>query len=193
MYTPKNLKKWQSDSNYVGTEFTAYYIVACKADTDLTVLQESNFAVALEELGGASETVVCATFKHFCCGYFDLLLIHELDDVALQIADDIADRLANYPVLDDDDYSERELNRYDDEINSWAYDDACNILGISGDELKPENQGRIQRACMDCFQYYGEAYIREDKLWESLKESKAIVPFSWRDYEASKGQKFLDV
>jgi len=116
-----------------------------------------------------------------------------LDDVALQKADDIADRIKHYPVLDDDDYSERELNRYDDEINSWAYDDACDILGIEGDELKPVNRGRIQRACMDCFYYYGEAHIREDKLWESLKESKDIVPFSWAEHEASKGQKFLDL
>lgn len=193
MYTPRNLKKWQSDSNYLGTEYTDYYIVACKSDSDQTVLQESNFAVALEELGGASDTVICACFKHFACGYFDLLLVHESDDKALELADELVDRINNYPVLDDDDYSERELNRYDEAINSWAYDDACDMLGIEGDELKPENRERIQKACMDCFWYFGETHIREGKLWDSLKESKDITPFSWATYEASKGQKFLDI
>jgi hypothetical protein len=193
MYTPRNLKKWGYDSNYIGQDYTEYYIVLGKADSDQTVLNESNFAVALEALGGASETVICATFKHFACGYFELLLVHESDDEALKIADDLVDKIKDYPVLDDDDYSERELARYDDDIDSWAYTDACSILGISGDELKPTNKCRIQRACLDCFYYFGSAHISEDKLWESLKESKEIVPFSWREYEASKGQKFLDI
>jgi hypothetical protein len=194
MYTPKHLKKWRFEEAYIGTNWTEYYILLSKTDADSNVLNASNFAMALKELGGESETVVSACFKHFACGHFDLLLIHESDDKALQIADDIHEKLSDYPVLDDDDYSERELMNYEENVESWAYDDACYMLGIKDkDTLKPDNADRIKRACIDCMFDFSEAYIREDVLRRYLRQSKVITPFSWEAYEKSKGQTFLEL
>jgi hypothetical protein len=121
-------------------------------------------------------------------------LIHESDIVSLQKADELAENMLNYPVLDDNHYSNLEFESYNEAVDNWAFKDACEMLGLDYDaKLKEVNAERIRRACIDCFYYYGEECLNEKQLWNSLKESKELTPFSWENWEKSKGQGFFQL
>ena len=72
---------------------------------DSGILAESNFDAFLDAMGGESETLEIHRFGHWGCGWFEIVLVHpdREDEV-----DEIEGALADYPVLDDSDYSERE-------------------------------------------------------------------------------------
>jgi hypothetical protein len=63
----------------------------------------------LNDLGGESETVIVVREGHWAVGWVEWIAIHATDDKALQIADANVARLENYPVLDESDWSEREM------------------------------------------------------------------------------------
>lgn len=74
---------------------------------DSSVLQESNFASALKALGGESDNVEVHRFGHWGPGWFEIIIVRP-GSPAERIADDIERALADYPVLDDMDFSDRE-------------------------------------------------------------------------------------
>ena len=75
---------------------------------DSDCLTRSNFAAALEALGGESDTVEVHRFGHWGPGWFEIILIDPSDTARIKIAEDIEAALADYPVLDDSAYSELE-------------------------------------------------------------------------------------
>lgn len=80
-----------------------WVVVPHSRTRDSGPLAESNFAVALRELGGESETCEVHRFAHWGPGWFEIILVspeREEEADALECAD--------YPVLDDSDFSERE-------------------------------------------------------------------------------------
>jgi len=78
-------------------------------------LTESNFETCLEILGGESETIEVHRFDHWGPGWFEIILVHPSKENALE---EIAASLKNYPVLDEEDYSQRE---YDAILEAWDY------------------------------------------------------------------------
>lgn len=83
-------------------------VVPVAHNRDSESLGESNFAVALEMLGGESETVEVCRFGHWANGWFEIILIDPTHSSTLQVAKEIESKLKDYPVLDEDDFSERE-------------------------------------------------------------------------------------
>lgn len=110
-YTPRNLKKWASPQYYFGEEWSHMYIFLART-RDSDNLEESNFEAALKALGGESDTVKIIRDSHWACGWIEWLGIDESDAAALEKADDIADALADYPVLDENDYADREYRDF---------------------------------------------------------------------------------
>lgn len=124
MYTPERLAKWKTPDSWFGKPWPDYYVfLGHHRDSDN--LDNSNFDTALALLGGESETVVKVCENHWAVGWVEWIAIHESDDTALQLADDIKAKLSDYPVLDEEDYSEREWKDF-----SWnceqAVRDYCN-------------------------------------------------------------------
>lgn len=80
--------------------------------------EQSNFAAALAILGGESDTVEVHRFGHWGPGWFEIILIHpsrSADGEAIEA------RLENYPLLDEDDASQRE---WDDYVETWT---SCSV------------------------------------------------------------------
>lgn len=102
-----NPSGWDSMDNYVGeTEFGSLEVLMTRTrDSDL--LTESNWTSALEMLGGEGGNVVIHRFGHWACGWWEALCVQPDTDQHV-IALDIEKRLAGYPVLDEEDWSERE-------------------------------------------------------------------------------------
>lgn len=105
-YTPECLKRWERPDSYIGEQFYEYFIVLGRTrDSDL--IKQSNFASALNMLGGESETVIVRRMLHWACGWVEAIMIHECDITHLKIGDDILKVLKITPFLDYDDYSAR--------------------------------------------------------------------------------------
>ena len=104
------LTKWVQESNYLGKEYSEYYRGPGRS-RDSEILEKSNFAVALERLGGESDTVLVARSGHWLCGWVEEILVHPSDVEAVAELQVIVSELQQYPVLDDEDYSDREQEK----------------------------------------------------------------------------------
>lgn len=107
MYAPEHIARWKLPRDYAGAEWPEYYVAAGR-HRDSDCLTESNFYTTLRRLGGESETVRVVRESHWAVGWIEWIAIHESDATALAIADDCAAAIAEYPILDESDFSERE-------------------------------------------------------------------------------------
>ena len=84
-----------------------YYVVGGQ-HRDSDTLTRSNHRSILKALGGESDTVKVINDSHWAVGWVEAIYIHESDTKALAIAEEIAEGLDGYPVVDEDDWSELE-------------------------------------------------------------------------------------
>jgi hypothetical protein len=78
-------------------------------------LDQSNFASALKMLGGESDTVEVRRFGYWGPGWFEIIIVAPGSEAA-RIGEEIEASLADYPILDEDDFSRRE---YEDYVETW--------------------------------------------------------------------------
>lgn len=87
-----------------------WLVVPCGRNRDSGCLLESNFHAALKRLGGESDTVQVHRFGHWACGWFEIIIVAP-DSGASKLALDIDKALEDYPVLNEDDWSQREIEK----------------------------------------------------------------------------------
>lgn len=119
-YEPKLLKLWTMPECYFGEVWPATYSSGCGQSRDSDALERSNFACMLSAIGGESETVTVVRESHWAVGWVEWIAIHQDDGAALQVADQLQERLADYPVIDDEHYSELEWNEAADYWDSLS-------------------------------------------------------------------------
>lgn len=120
IYVPEKLKLWTRPDCYAGESWPDYYVFLGR-HRDSGVLTQSNFEFALAAIGGeqscedpANESaqeyglVYVVRESHWAVGWVEWIAIHETAYDALRKADEIMERLEDYPVLDEDDFSRRE-------------------------------------------------------------------------------------
>lgn len=108
MFTPSNINRWTMPDHYFGAVWPDYYRAPCSRTRDSDDLTESNFAQCLARLGGESDTIAIVRERHWAVGWVEWIAIHQDNEKALREADDIAQALDDYPVLNEDDWSARE-------------------------------------------------------------------------------------
>ena len=84
------------------------YYVAYEQHRDSDTATRSNFCSILKAIGGESETVLVLRDSHFAVGYVEGIYIHESDTTACEIANQILAKLEDYPIVNEDDWSELE-------------------------------------------------------------------------------------
>ena len=103
-------------SNYSGTdpdEFSNLLVVLTRS-RDSDCLTESNWEVALEQLGGEeNEHVEIHRFGHWACGWWEALVVKEGTNQH-RIAQEITSSLSDYPVLDDEHFTQKEMEHAND-------------------------------------------------------------------------------
>jgi hypothetical protein len=125
-YTPENLRLWSLPGSYAGAEWNGYYSAGFGRSRESDVLEESNFAAVLAALApfleasegphdpdggyGRNPAATCCVVResHWAVGWVEWVAIRADQSDALRVADGLAGRYADYPVLDENDYSERE-------------------------------------------------------------------------------------
>ena len=81
---------------------------------DSDCLERSNFTIALEMLGDESETVEVHRFGHWGPGWYEIIIIDPKDKDKVKIAEDIETSLADYPVLNEEHFSDLEWTEASD-------------------------------------------------------------------------------
>jgi len=107
----------------MGDEWHGYYVfLAQHRDSD--VVTRSNFQVGLAALGALPEWTdeendsrIVVRESHWAVGWVEWIAIHENDAEAIAAADDMLERLSNYPALDDDHWTQLE---YDEAAEWWV-------------------------------------------------------------------------
>lgn len=117
MKTTKTVKLWETPSHYFGAEFPEYYVIISQT-RDSRALERSNFDAMLKLLGGESKhtnAVIVARFNHWACGWIETIMVHRGASKKIIIADKVMTEYKNYPVINDDlwsEYEDEEKNRY---------------------------------------------------------------------------------
>lgn len=115
--TYSHIKRWTMPDSYFGAVWPAYYSSGVGQSRDSDALERSNFACMLKALGGESETVIVVRESHWLVGWVEWIAIHQDDEKACAIADEIKAALEDYPVINDDHWTELE---YADAQEVWA-------------------------------------------------------------------------
>ena len=121
-------------SNYGGADLSHLLVAPVSRSRDSGPLDKSNFKEALRVLGGESDTVQIHRFGHWACGWYELLLIDPSDMERVAIGEEIERRLENYPVLNEEDYSQRETDGAQslwDSLSLHERIDVCERTGVS--------------------------------------------------------------
>ena len=105
--TAANPSGLDSYANYMGETPSKGLLVVLTRNRDSDCLTESNWECALEELGGESETVEIHRFGHWACGWWEALCV-KAGSEAEKIGAEIESSLSDYPVLNDEHFSEKE-------------------------------------------------------------------------------------
>jgi hypothetical protein len=98
------------DSAYWGASQEWYVVAAVNRDSD--TLDESNFSVLRARLG---ESAKIERANHWACGWVDYLIISPNDRRALRIAIEANKACEDYPVLDEEHFSNLEYEKF------WEY------------------------------------------------------------------------
>ncbi len=125
LFQPEHLTRWSLPRNYAGAHWEDYYRSGCGRSRDSKPWERANFDAMLAALGGeqthptledpsdprsALSLVYVVRENHWAVGWVEWIAIHETAEAQLRIADEIAGRLENYPVISDD-----MLSQYEDE------------------------------------------------------------------------------
>jgi hypothetical protein len=107
------LKLWETPQDYFGENYFDHYVLYGR-HRDSDALPESNFRASISRLmaveGQESEKgwmVVRAT--HWAVGWVETILIHKDAKELVEVGQNILNSLKDYPVLDDELYSELEI------------------------------------------------------------------------------------
>jgi hypothetical protein len=113
------LKEWKHPECYLGKTWEGWLIAPCAHNRDSDLATESNWQAQCDTLLPLNidamieeeevETVQIVRNGHWACGWIEWIAIHSSNFEAVTAAEELAERLEEYPLLDEDDYSRREF------------------------------------------------------------------------------------
>jgi hypothetical protein len=149
-----------------------WYVAPCGTNRDAAPLQRSNWRVQQTMLAHLETEI--HRFGHWACGWFEILLVAPSDAAKAELAK-IADGLADYPVLSEDDYGLEALEELRETwINCYAPDlrrTLDNLLWAKGESIDAE--GLCQNFALDlesddvqayCEHRSGDGTIDQDRM-----------------------------
>lgn len=116
-YKPTYLKPWTLPASYAGAHWDGYFsFLGQSRDSDC--LERSNFDAGLKAIGGQLKDfggddeefplVKVVRENHWAVGWVEWIAIHETAFEQLAIADKIKEKLEDYPVVDEELWSQYE-------------------------------------------------------------------------------------
>lgn len=113
-----------------------WYVLPCRRNRDSGCLEESNFHTAVERLGGDGADVEVHRFGHWACGWYEIIVVRP-NSAAHYQACAIDEALENYPILDEDDFSERERQAADETWkNCYSHAERISYIRANRDDFE---------------------------------------------------------
>lgn len=131
VYVPEHLSRWELPDSYAGAHWDGYYRAPVGRNRGSDLITQSNWDQQWDALKafradvpGADEvSPVAVCENHWLVGWVEWVAIHESNGPALREADRLAGALADYPVLDDEDFSRREWEDYENGWKDYGFKD----------------------------------------------------------------------
>lgn len=152
MFEPKHLKLWKMPGSYFGAVWPAYYVFLGQ-HRDSDSLTRSNFVCGLAALGGedSEETVVVVRESHWAVGWVEWIAIHQDNEAALRAADEVMESLEEYPIVNEDHWSELEwdeVSTYWEQMSvrtraEFCRDARISIFAARRSYLPPDDNGSL--------------------------------------------------
>jgi len=109
-----SVKEWKHPEDYLGETWKGWYSAGFGQSRDSDCLEQSNFQTVYDELRPLDSefegetTVRIIRAGHWAVGWVEWIAIHSSNTAALQRARQLCDRANDYPVLNEEDFSQRE-------------------------------------------------------------------------------------
>ena len=103
------MELWKYPDNYFGEVWPGYYVCLTQ-NRNSSILERSNFEVVLQKLKKLKPDGDFRVVRegHWACGWIEWIAIHQDEEELVEEANRLLDSLEGYPLLDEDDYSERQ-------------------------------------------------------------------------------------
>lgn len=99
-------------TNYIGGLLDETWKVSIYQSCMGGILEECNFDVFLDRLGGLSDTVKKHRVGFSGDGWYEFIAIHESDTASIEKATDMLESIQGYPILDEDKFYQAEETYY---------------------------------------------------------------------------------
>ena len=130
--TPADHKGAFLTGHYSDNDRQEWLVVPVTQTRDSLAFDQSNFASALALLGGESDTLEVHRFGHWGPGWFEIILVHPSRESEVKA---IEDRLENYPILDEEDLSQRESDATDEYWQNMGMNERIERLSEQGESI----------------------------------------------------------
>lgn len=108
------VKPWKHPEYYFGATWEGWYSAGFGQSRDSDALEESNFQVAYDALKpfagdyDGESTVQIVREGHWAVGWVEWIAVHESNTAALDKARALCEQANDYPILNEEDFSQRE-------------------------------------------------------------------------------------
>ena len=138
----RGIEKWSYPADYMGCDYEGYYILySMHRDSDhLTISNFETILKLFEDIGvnvvedydmsdKKHPSVINVRMKHWLVGWIDTIMIYEDASPAIwDHVESINKALSDYPILDDDNYYEKEQNIINESYESYIKDEFMDII-----------------------------------------------------------------
>ncbi len=101
-----------------------WLVLPVSQNRDSGPLDQSNFEQALEMLGGERNNIIeVHRFGHWAWGWYEIIIVNPKAGKTLKIAESIESSLEDYPVLNEQDFSDKEMELIEECWTSYGRSD----------------------------------------------------------------------
>ena len=106
----ETMQKWNGQ-DYLGKRFDDYFVLYT-TNRDADTLTESNYRSIRKYLDDHPHVAYTIfTASHWACGWIEQILIYSGDAASVSFCNKIIEKLDDYPVFNDEDFSDLELEK----------------------------------------------------------------------------------
>jgi len=200
LYQPIRLKRWTMPDYYFGAEWPEFYGSGFGRHRDSDCLTRANFDAALKLIQTATTLpddaenedgesihpqVVCE--NHWAVGWVEWIAIHESDEGALKCADGLQEAVEDYPVVDEELFSQYETDEAEESWNNYGRRDVIRQIAsdyglseLAKEALDDADSGVLYRFyCGNCNEPYffdgGGCNFRPQSFSASREQLAAFI------------------
>lgn len=171
---------WKLPNSYIGPTYEGY-VVVLGYHRDSHLIGQSNFHVAhkmLKEIHAKQEgradydedDLTIAAASHWAVGWVETILVRATNTELVREAAEICKAIEDYPVLDDEDYSDREMEEQDETIDLYT----SQWMDEIGRELAPKkDRDNLTQAQFDDLETLCVFLYLEDCSYRGIEDAWA--------------------